>query len=97
MLSTQIPAFLAVVILKEISFNFGNPANLFPTTKMTRCHHMLGYAGWRLGYQNIVELWVRVKNGVGIRVTVTVWVWVKSRVRVRRFSDAKLRIFSQEK
>ena len=43
----------------------------------------------------MVELWVRVRNGVRVRVrvrvTVRVRVWVTFRVRVRAFSDKKLR------
>ena len=68
---------------------------------MTRRHYMLGFAGFRVEYQNVVKLWVRVRNGVtvgvGIGVRVRVRVWVRFRAKVRVFSNAKLRMFSQGK
>ena len=50
---------------------------------------------------NIVELWVRVWNGVRVRirvrVRVRVRVWVRFRVRVRTFSKNKTEVFSRGK
>ena len=65
--------------------------HLFPITKMTRRHYMLGFASFGVGY-NVVKLWDRVRNGVrvgvGIGVSVRVRVWVRFRARVRAFSNA---------
>ena len=77
--------------------------HLFPTTKMTRRHYMLGYAGWGLDYKNIVELWVTIRKGVRVkvrvkfRVRVRVRAEVRFRVSVRAFFNAKQKIFSPEK
>ena len=60
---------------------------------MTRRHYTLVYAGSGLEYQNIVELWVRVRvrNGVRFRVM------VRFRVRFGAFSKTNPRIFSRGK
>ena len=60
---------------------------------------MLGFAGFRVEYQNVVKLWVRVRNGVavGVGIGVRVRVWVRFRAKLRVFSNVKLRIFSQGK
>ena len=64
---------------------------------MTRPRYMLGHEGWGLEYQNIVEPWVKVKNGVRVWVRVRVRVWVRFWVRVTAFSYAELRTLSEEK
>ena len=72
-------------------FHAAKGYHLFPTTKMTRRHCTLGFAGFRVENQNVVKLWVWVRNGVtvgvgiGVRVRVRVWVRFRAKVRVWNF------------